>query len=165
MPGYFLAMSYNACMDITAFQFWLFFGLALAFGEIILPGLVSVFLGLGALTVAGAIHYYGVENYLTQIIIWFISSTFYIFTLRLLVMKYYPTDTQKQDINEDNIFVGQVIPVIQEDIPAGEVGRISYGGTTWNVKSMDDEDIHIGDSVKILRRDNITWLVEKAKEE
>ena len=152
-------------MEITLLQFWIGFGVLLVFGEIILPGLVSIFLGLGALTVAAFIHYKGIHRLPIQLIIWFVGSTFYIFTLRLLVMKYYPTDTVKKDINEDNLYVGQIIPVISETIPAGGSGRINYGGTTWPVQSMDEEDIVVGDKVKILKRDNITWVVEKATEE
>lgn len=150
-------------MEITAIQFWLTFGALLIFSEIILPGLVSAFIGMGAITVAILLKYNYMENIPSQLITWFISSTLYIFTLRLLVMKYYPMDTVKGDINEDDLVIGSVVKVV-EDI-SDNAGRISIGETTWSAKSVNGQVIKSGSDVKILKRDNITWLVEPTKKE
>jgi len=151
-------------MEITAIQFWLGLGAFLIFSEIILPGLVSMFIGLGAITVAVLLHYHQIDNIPEQLIVWFVSSTIYIFSLRLLVMKYYPMDTKKEDIDEDNLLVGQIVEA-SEDIPPGNNGRISFSGTTWQAKSINDDTIKKGDKVKVLERNNITWLVERVDTE
>jgi len=150
-------------MENSALQFWMIFGVVLIFGEVILPGLVSVFVGLGALTVAVFIHYQIIDSIPSQLVTWFLCSTVYIFTLRLLVMKYYPSDTKKQGIDEDQMVVGQEAEVT-EAILAGQLGRVAYGDTTWKATSQDKEDIQVGEKVKLLKRDNITWLVERAKQ-
>lgn len=140
--------------------FWLGFGVILVVAEVLLPGLVSIFVGFGALTVAALLHMHYIDNIATQLITWFISSTIYIFSLRLLVMRFYPSDTTKQDIDEDQAMIGQIAKVTQE-IPVDEVGRISYGETTWNAIAMGEELIPEGAEVEIVGRKNISWLVKK----
>lgn len=141
------------------FQFWLGFGLLLILAEMLLPGLVAVFVGMGALTVAALMHFHIVNGLIAQLLVWFFSSTVYIFTLRLLVMKYYPTDIEKQNVDEDQMIVGR-IALVTETIPEGGLGRISCGETTWKARSETDEAIPEGRKVKIKRRENITYFVE-----
>ncbi len=142
------------------FQFWLVFGMALVFAEAIMPGLVSIFLGMGALTVAALLHYQYIDGIASQFIAWFVTSTVYIFTLRLLVMKYYPTDTVVQNTGDDVAVIGQLVEVV-DTIPSGGTGRIAHSDSTWNAISNGTEDIQSGEQVKVIGRDNITWLVER----
>ena len=142
------------------FVFWLGFGIALAFAEAILPGLVSIFLGMGALTVAALLHYQYIDSIASQFIAWFVTSTVYIFTLRILVVKYYPTDTVVQNTDDDVAVIGQLVEVV-DTIPSGGTGRIAHSDSTWNAISNGTEDIQSGEQVKVIGRDNITWLVER----
>ena len=142
------------------FEFWLGFGIALAFAEAILPGLVSIFLGMGALTVAALLHYQYIDSIASQFIAWFVTSTVYIFTLRILVVKYYPTDTVVQNTDDDVAVIGQLVEVV-DTIPSGGTGRIAHSDSTWNAISNGTEDIQSGEQVKVIGRDNITWLVER----
>ena len=139
--------------------FWLTFGAILVFAEIILPGLVSVFVGLGALTVAGLLHFQVIDSILVQLTTWFISSTIYIFSLRLLVMKYYPSDRKKHDINEDYAVIGTQARVV-EKITGSENGRIEFGESTWIAIGEEDQEIPVGDTVEIVGRNNISWVVK-----
>ena len=142
------------------FEFWLGFGIALAFAEAILPGLVSIFLGMGALTVAALLYYQYIDSIASQFIAWFVTSTVYIFTLRILVVKYYPTDTVVQNTDDDVAVIGQLVEVV-DTIPSGGTGRIAHSDSTWNAISNGTEDIQSGEQVKVIGRDNITWLVER----
>lgn len=144
----------------TPLQIWLTIGLLLVFAELLLPGLVSVFLGLGALTVALLLHLNHVDSLAGQLVAWFVSSTFYIFSIRLLVMRYYPSAKVKSDINEDNAMIGQLVEVI-EKIATGEPGRILHGESTWVAAVDSGEPIEKGEKARIKRRENITWIVEK----
>ena len=142
------------------FAFWLGFGIALVLAEAILPGLVSIFVGMGALTVAALLHYHYIDSIASQFIAWFVSSIGYIFSLRLLAMKYYPTDTMVQRTDDDTAVVGQLVEVV-ETIPSGGTGRIAHSESTWNAISNEGVEIQAGEEVKVIGRDNITWLVEK----
>jgi inner membrane protein len=141
-------------------NFWLIFGAVLVFGEFILPGLVSVFVGLGALTVALGMYLGLITGLPAQFIVWFISSIVYVFSLRLLVMRWFPSDTMQSNVDEDLDVIGQIAQVI-DDIEKGGVGRVSYAGSTWSAQCVDEiaDTIPAGECVEIVGRDNITWLV------
>jgi membrane protein implicated in regulation of membrane protease activity len=148
----------------SALYFWLVFGVVLVVAEVLLPGLVSVFVGLGALTVAGLLHFNYIDSVVSQLLTWFVSSTVYIFSLRLLVMRYYPTDTEKQNIDEDQAMIGQVAEVV-EDILKEENGRIRLGEGTWKADSEDGQVIKAGGKVEVIGRKNITWIVKEVRNE
>jgi membrane protein implicated in regulation of membrane protease activity len=128
--------------------------------EFLLPGLVSVFVGLAALTVGFLYHYGIIESILLQALLWMIISLIYCFTLRILVIKIYPTDTEIQNVNEDIDIIGSIVEVV-ESIPENGEGRVLQGDSTWPAKSKNGEAISDGEKVKIVERDNITWIVSK----
>ena len=142
------------------FEFWLGVGIALILAEAVLPGLVSIFVGMGALTVAVLLHYHYIDNIASQFIAWFVSSIGYIFSLRLLAMKYYPTDTVVQRTDDDVAVIGQLVKVV-ETIPSGGTGRIVHSDSTWCAISTETGEILSGEEVKVIARENITWLVER----
>jgi len=149
-------------MDITELihWFWWILGGVLIISEFIIPGLVVVFVGMGAITVAILKHYGVLEGLNAELLVWFASSLFYIFTLRFLVIKIYPSDTKKQNIDEDKDVFGQMVEVIKE-IPEGGIGRVNQGESTWPAISDYKGIIHIGEKVEIVGRDNLTWKVCK----
>ena len=88
-------------MEDSPYEYWLIFAGLLVFAEFVLPGLVSVFVGLGAATVGLLLYLGEIESLPAQFIWFFGSSILYIFTLRLLVMRFYPSDTDIQSMDED----------------------------------------------------------------
>ncbi len=144
----------------SALNIWILAGVILVFSELLVPGLVTVFLGLGALTVAALLHFAVIESLAAQLSAWFIISTIYIFTLRILVMRYYPMDTEKRNIDEDKMMIGKIVEVI-ETIPAAGSGRVQFGESTWTAVDIDGEQVFAGEKVRIVARDNISWIVEK----
>jgi membrane protein implicated in regulation of membrane protease activity len=139
---------------------WWVFGVILILLEFILPGLVVVFLGLAALTV-GVLEYFDLLTNLSyQILAWFIISIVYCLGLRMIVIKFYPSDTKKQNVDEDVDVIGMKA-VVCKDIGKDLVGRIRHGETTWPAESENDEMISSGEEVIIVGRDNLTWIVKK----
>jgi membrane protein implicated in regulation of membrane protease activity len=148
----------------SPFEIWLALGILLVASEFIVPGLVVVFLGLGALTVAGLLHFNYIESLNAQLLAWFTLSIVYIFSLRFLVMRYYPTDTEKQEINEDVAMIGRIVEVTDK-ISAERTGRVSFGESTWTALYSGEGEILPGEKVMIIGRDNISWVVKKVSEE
>lgn len=148
----------------TPLKIWLLVGVLLVFSELIVPGLVTVFLGLAALTVAGLLHLHYIESLAAQLSSWFIISTVYIFSLRILVMRFYPTDTEKQNIDEDKMMIGRQVDVI-ETISAGSPGRVRFGESTWTAVFSGEGEIFPGEKVLIVSRDNISWVVQRVTKE
>ena len=147
-------------MNDFAFSIWLGSGLLLMVTELLLPGLVMVFVGMGALTVALGMYFGYIDGNIEQFITFFISSIIYLLTLRFLVLRFVPTDTQKENINEDDKVIGSIVEVVA-DIKSGEFGRVDQSGSSWQARAEGDQTILKGEQVKIVRRDNITWIVKK----
>ena len=147
-------------MENLAFSLWLGSGIFLMAIEFLVPGLVLVFVGLGSLTVVFGMHFGYIDGILQQFITFFISSIIYLLTLRFLVLRFVPTVTRKENIDEDEEVMGSIVEIVA-DINSGEFGRVEHSGSSWQARAEGDQTILKGEQVKIIGRDNITWIVQK----
>jgi len=147
-------------MNSLAFSLWLSSGIFLTAIEFLVPGLVMVFVGLGALTVALGMHLGYIDEIVQQFITFFISSIIYLLTLRFLVLRFVPSVTRKENIDEDEEVMGSIVELVA-DINSGEFGRVEHSGSSWQARAEGDQTILKGEQVKIIGRDNITWIVQK----
>ena len=147
-------------MENLAFSLWLGSGIFLMAIEFLVPGLVMVFVGLGSLTVVFGMHFGYIDGILQQFITFFISSIIYLLTLRFLVLRFVPSVTRKENIDEDEEVMGSIVELV-EDINSGEFGRVKHSGSSWQARAEGDQTILKGEQVKIIGRDNITWIVQK----
>ena len=128
--------------------------------EFLVPGLVMVFVGLGSLTVVFGMHFGYIDGILQQFTTFFISSIIYLLTLRFLVLRFVPSVTRKENIDEDEEVIGSIVELVA-DINSGEFGRVEHSGSSWQARAEGDQTILKGEQVKIIGRDNITWIVQK----
>ena len=147
-------------MNNLAFSLWLGSGIFLMAIEFLVPGLVMVFVGLGSLTVVFGMYFGYIDGILQQFITFFISSIIYLFTLRFLVLRFVPSVTRKENIDEDEEVMGSIVEIVA-DINSGEFGRVEHSGSSWQARAEGDQTILKGEKVKIIGRDNITWIVQK----
>ncbi len=147
-------------MENLAFSLWLGSGIFLMAIEFLVPGLVMVFVGLGSLTVVFGMHFGYIDGILQQFITFFISSIIYLLTLRFLVLRFVPSVTRKENIDEDEEVMGSIVEIVA-DINSGEFGRVEHSGSSWQARAEGDHTILKGEQVKIIGRDNITWIVQK----
>ena len=147
-------------MDGIAFSIWLGLGFFFMVTEFLVPGLVMVFVGLGALTVALSMYLGYIESLIQQFLIFFISSIIYLISLRFLVLSFVPTNRRKENIDEDEEVIGKIVEIIS-DINSDEFGRIEHSGSSWKARSEGDQTILKGEQAKIVGRENITWIVKK----
>ena len=147
-------------MSNLAFSLWLGSGIFLMAIEFLVPGLVMVFVGLGSLTVVFGMHFGYIDGILQQFITFFISSIIYLLTLRFLVLRFVPSVTRKENIDEDEEVIGSIVEIVA-DINSGEFGRVEHSGSSWQARAEGDQTILKGEQVKIIGRDNITWIVQK----
>ena len=147
-------------MSNLAFSLWLVSGIFLMAIEFLVPGLVMVFVGLGALTVALGMYLGYIDGVLQQFITFFIGSIIYLLTLRFLVLRFVPSVTRKENIDEDEEVMGSIVEIVA-DINSGEFGRVEHSGSSWQARAEGDQTILKGEQVKIIGRDNITWIVQK----
>ena len=147
-------------MENLAFSLWLGSGIFLMAIEFLVPGLVMVFVGLGSLTVVFGMHFGYIDGILQQFTTFFISSIIYLLTLRFLVLRFVPSVTRKENIDEDEEVIGSIVELVA-DINSGEFGRVEHSGSSWQARAEGDQTILKGEQVKIIGRDNITWIVQK----
>ena len=147
-------------MNNLAFSLWLGSGIFLMAIEFLVPGLVMVFVGLGSLTVVFGMHFGYIDGILQQFITFFISSIIYLLTLRFLVLRFVPSVTRKENIDEDEEVMGSIVEIVA-DINSGEFGRVEHSGSSWQARAEGNQTILKGEQVKIIGRDNITWIVQK----
>ena len=138
---------------------WIIGGGVLVVSELVIPGMITSFLGLSAFIVALGYKLGLLEGILPGFTTWFITSLFCVFVLREFAKKLLPGDSEVKEINEDADAFGQVVEVVKDISLDHNEGRIKFRGTTWSATSSA-KLIPAGDKAKIVARDNLVWIVE-----
>lgn len=137
---------------------WFVIGLILIILEFLIPGLITIFFGIGAWIVSVICLFLDISLNL-QLSIFLISSVLLLVSLR----KWFKTlFTRKPGTGraEDEVadeFIGQKA-VVTEKITPNRKGRVEFRGSYWTAESY--ETIPEGASVEILDKDNITLIVK-----
>ncbi len=139
--------------------FWFVAGLVLFLLELMMPGFVIIFFGVGAwiTAIVCLVHDPGIN---TQIIIFAATSVLSLVGLRRLIQNKLFYTREEGAENVDDEFTGKE-GLALTDINPGKKGKVEFKGTTWNADS--EADIKKGQSVIILRKNNFTLLVEPKK--
>lgn len=143
---------------LTHYLFWLVVGGILVLLEFFIPGLVVVFLGLGALLTGGALYLGCITDPVYLLAFFGLSSILMLATLRRLVMRFYPSDSEQVETDEDKLLIGQKALAISPITPFDFSGRIRFSGTSWSAKS-EKGMIAEGSEVTIVGRENIHFIV------
>ena len=142
-------------MEMTAI-YWLYAGVALLFFEIMTPGLVSLFFGLSALTVALIAWLIPGLAQGWQWAAFSVFSILYIVLLRKSMKRVFSGDRMVSDNPRDE-YTGK-LAVVTEPIAPNKPGRVEFNGTTWIAES--GLELSIGASVRIIGQKNLTFTVE-----
>ncbi len=139
---------------------WLLIGVVCIGAELLIPGLVIIFFGFGAILTAliSLVPFVATTLWL-QLIIFVVCS---VLSLIILRRKFTP-------IFKGSVFMpekGDAVPAssyaeVVEAMSEKKEGRIKYNGTTWNAASTSGE-IEVGERVKVLKKEGLTYIVEKA---
>ena len=144
-------------MDFTtAAWIWLYIGAFLMLAEIVSPGFVIFFFGLGAATVAVCKWAFPSMSLACQLALFSITSVIYLLVLRRYMKRLFMGD--KADLGLPSEYVGRlgkVVETIRPEVP----GRILLGDAEWAAAAS--ERIEVGVEVKVVAQDNLTMRVEK----
>ena len=136
---------------------WLIAGILLILAEIIVPGVVLVFFGFGAIITAITTGLGWTENFGLQSLVFVVSSVLLLFILRRLLRKWFvgSDDTNRSDMDDD--FTGREARVVT-DLPGEHgYGRVEIKGAEW--KACSPEIITAGQIVIIDKREGLTLHV------
>lgn len=136
---------------------WLLCGVAGLLLELVIPGLIIIFFGCGALLTGISLWIIPALPIEGQLLIFLISSLILLFVFRKILRNRF---FNKSKISEDELadeYVGKTV-VALTDFTNGR-GEIEYKGSTWEAFSTDD--IYKGDDVTIIGRESIKLQVKK----
>lgn len=143
---------------------WLILGIVLILSELILPGLISIFMGIAALLLAGIIGVGFISNWMSAVIAWMVLSIVLIITLRAWTLKIWPGETSKGSMDEDEDAKGSLVNAVT-DITSDEIGgQINFRDALWQART-DGRVIKNGETVRLVKRSGLVWTVSPINSE
>lgn len=139
---------------------WGSVGIFLMLAELILPGGIVVFLGTSALVVAITLQLEIIDNWIHAFTLWFIVSITLLLLFRNVSQKLVGGDSTIENTDENLDVFGEQVEVLETIGPGNKKGRIQFQGTSWSALG-DGTEIATGEKVKIVCRENISYVVEK----
>jgi membrane protein implicated in regulation of membrane protease activity len=136
--------------------FWFFLGLVLFLLELVLPGFFIFFFGLGA-WVTALVCLIAEPGTNLQIIIFAVISVLSLIALRRSIQKKFFSSDDNQSEKIEDEFTGNEALALDE-FGSGKVGTVEFKGTRWKAES--ESDIHEGQRVIILRKENFKLFVK-----
>jgi len=138
---------------------WFIIGLVLFLLELVIPGFVIFFFGVGAWITALLCLIFDPGINL-QVIVFAITSVLSLLLFRKMIQKkFFYVREDRSDAVEDE-FTGKEA-VAKEDIHPGDNGKVEFKGTSW--KAECDSEIKAGQVVIIVRKENFKLIVEPKK--
>ncbi len=137
---------------------WFILGIIFLALELILPGFVIFFFGVGAWVTAIAVFAFSFSLN-GQLVIFLISSLVCLFSLRKYIQRTFLGE--KHGVNEvDEALAsgGESAVVIEDIIPPSE-GKVRYSGTSW--RALSDETFEKDEVVTIVSQDGLIMKVAK----
>lgn len=142
---------------LNGYGFWLVLGFLLLISEVVAPGVVAVFFGVGALVV-GVLTYFGIIESLPVQLLWFsLVSLAALFGLRKHFKRYLRGDvSNKADAGPDRgDLIGARVLVLTDFNQGG--GRIQLNGAKWDAES--DDPLKAGDAAWVVSHKGILLTV------
>ncbi|MDG1732314.1 MAG: NfeD family protein [Thalassotalea sp.] len=139
---------------------WGSVGIFLMLAELILPGGIVVFLGTSALVVAITLQLEIIDNWIHAFTLWFIVSISLLLLFRNVSQKLVGGDSTIENTDENLDVFGEEVDVLETIGPGNKKGRIQFQGSSWSALG-DGTEIVTGEKVKIVCRENISYVVEK----
>lgn len=146
---------------LSSYGFWIVFGLLLLLSEWVLPGLVALFFGIGAILV-GILTALGViETLPVQLGMFALLSLASLFLLRGQFQRWMrgAVGDRADTDYDDNTLVGRRVVVIK-DFEQG-AGTVEVNGARWSAES--DEPLKSGDHAWVVRTSGIRLIVSRQR--
>jgi membrane protein implicated in regulation of membrane protease activity len=136
---------------------WFIAGIFFLLTEILLPGFIIFFFGIGGLVTSLFTYIFNIDSIIVQILIFISSSVLSLVFLRNTFSKLFRGKVSGDKVLEDE-FVGKRAVVIHEIIPDSLSGKVEFNGTNWEAKS--DSFIDKGTVVEIIERKDLKLIVK-----
>lgn len=138
---------------------WFIIGLIFLVLELILPGFVIFFFGVGA-WITSLFCLLGEPGTNLQIVIFAVTSVITLVVFRRLLKKRFFDSSDHESRLMDDEFTGRKA-VALTSFGKGKDGKVEFKGTTWQASSVNE--VAAGDSVIIISKESIHLNVEPIK--
>jgi membrane protein implicated in regulation of membrane protease activity len=139
--------------------FWFILGLGLFLLELVLPGFIIFFFGLGA-WITALICLIGHPGINLQIIIFAITSTLLLIALRKIIQNKFLNSKGTRSDDVDDEFTGKEA-IAKIDFGGLKQGKVEFKGTSWTAESASE--IAEGQRVVIIEKNSFKLIVEPKK--
>jgi inner membrane protein len=138
---------------------WFILGLVLFLLELVVPGFVIFFFGVGA-WITALVCLIANPGINLQVIIFAVVSVLALAGLRKMIQKkfFYSKDNRAEAVEDE--FTGKEATAIA-DFGSDRKGKVEFKGTTWKAES--GSDIKAGQTVIIIEKDSFKLIVEPKK--
>jgi membrane protein implicated in regulation of membrane protease activity len=138
---------------------WFILGLVLLLLELVLPGFVIFFFGVGAWMTA-LVCLFANPGINLQVVIFAVTSVIALLAFRKLIQnKFIYSRNDKSDAVEDEFTGKEAVAV--NDFGSDKTGKVEFKGTSWKAES--GSEIRAGQTVIIIEKDNFKLIVEPKK--
>ncbi|MCJ7447080.1 MAG: NfeD family protein [Bacteroidales bacterium] len=138
---------------------WFIIGLVLFLLELVLPGFVIFFFGVGA-WVTALLCLIANPGINLQVIVFAVISVLSLLALRKIIQKkfFFSREDRSEEVEDE--FSGKEAVAVTGFGP-GSKGKVEFKGTTWNAES--ESEIKDGQTVIIIEKDSFKLIVEPKK--
>jgi membrane protein implicated in regulation of membrane protease activity len=144
-----------ALFGFSPVLFWFLAGIVFLALELLLPGLIVFFFGLGAWSTA-LVLYLLPMSLANQLMVFLVSSLLFLVLLRSFVKKIFLGRTLEVDAMDQGGLLQGTGEVIEDILPPA-YGKVKYGGSFWQARA--DQPLSRGTTVRILEKNNLTVKV------
>jgi len=138
---------------------WFILGLVLLLLELVMPGFVIFFFGVGA-WVTALVCLFANPGINLQVVIFAVTSVIALLAFRKLIQnKFIYSRNDKSDAVEDEFTGKEAVAV--NDFGSDKKGKVEFKGTSWKAES--GSEIRAGQTVIIIEKDNFKLIVEPKK--
>lgn len=136
---------------------WFIIGIIFLFSELIMPGFIIFFFGIGGLVTSLSVYLFDIESVIIQIIIFLVSSMLSLALLRRFFSKLFKGKIGSEKVLQDE-FIGKKAITIKEIKPNSLKGKVEFNGTQWDADS--ECFIEKDTVVEITERRDLTLIVK-----
>ncbi|MCB1210863.1 MAG: NfeD family protein [Verrucomicrobiales bacterium] len=139
---------------------WFLVGFALVLAEFAAPGIIVIFIGLGAWVVSLAVWLGWLPSLGAQIAVFAVSSLALLLGLRRFFKNWFMGFSEQNPDVQGNLddFTGKTVTVVSALAPGGR-GKVEFKGAQWQAACA--EPLQPGDSAVIERVDGLCLIVRK----
>ncbi len=138
---------------------WFIIGLVLLLLELVMPGFVIFFFGIGA-WITALVCLIANPGINIQVVIFAVTSVAALLVFRKMIQnKFIYSKNDKSDAVEDE-FTGKEAKAVA-DFDNDKKGKVEFKGTSWNAES--ESEIKAGQTVIIVEKDSFKLIVEPKK--